>query len=60
MGKTYLAMEKYDNGHGVNKLISDMENWDKEPVVFKDHLPKKTIVKQIEGEVDAILKRKAK
>lgn len=60
MGKTYLAMGRYDDGHGVDKLISDMENWDKKQVVFKEHIPKKTIVKQIEGEVDAIFKRKAK
>jgi len=36
MGKIYLNMKKYDNGHGVGRLISEMRDYDGDRVVFEN------------------------
>jgi len=56
MGKTYLLMNKYDNEHGVNKLIQDMKTYDKTKVVFKDHIPQPTRMELLHNKIDAVIK----
>lgn len=36
MGKTWLAMDNYDNDHGIPRLINDMMNYDKKTVIFNN------------------------
>ena len=55
MGKTFLAMNTYDQNHGVNKLVDDMKNYDNTPVVFKDHQPKQTKTDMIHTKIDAVI-----
>lgn len=55
MGKTFLAMNNYDNTHGVDKLVTDMVNYDGDKVLFQEHLPKKTTIDTIGDKVDELL-----
>jgi len=52
MGKTYLAMNDYDNEHGVKKLVTDMVNYDGDKVLFQDHIPQKSKLETIHDKVD--------
>lgn len=35
MGKVYLAMEQYENGHGASKLVQDLKNYEGKTITFK-------------------------
>ena len=52
MGKVYLKMENYDNGHGVQRLVTELQEYDKDVVVFKPM--KETSHKNITDIIDKI------
>jgi len=58
MGKTFLAMNQYDQEHGIPRLIQQMKDYDKKPVQFKDHFEKTSPINQIRNRVDELLKNK--
>jgi len=58
MGKTFLAMNEYDQEHGIPRLIQEMKTFDKPRVVFKDHLEQGSPIDTIRGRVDELLKKK--
>jgi len=51
MGRVYLHMKKYDNGHGSKKLVSDLKEYDGPVVDFEP-------VKTVGDRVDDLLKNK--
>lgn len=46
MGKVYMRMLEYDNEHGVRKLITEMEDYNKKTIDFK---PTKKEIKKIDN-----------
>jgi len=41
MGRVYLKMQEYDQTHGINRLITDMKDYDQETISFKPEKTKK-------------------